>query len=93
MSLVVYAGLIAAGVVVSFLMVLATYRVGRFVTHLECVQLRITNRELMQMQAESKRQLEAIDDNLSRIVNDPRTYEGMRIDLERVRELVKRRQT
>lgn len=79
--------------IISSLMVVGGYRIGRFVTHLECIQLRITNRELLQMQAESRRQIDAVDDALSTIFNDPRTYENTKLQIERAREHVKRRQT
>lgn len=93
MLISVYLGLVAAGVISSTVMVVFVYRIGRFVTHLECVQLRITNRELMQLQSESKRQLTAIDDKVGELITDPRTYEGTRLELERLRALTTKRQT
>ena len=91
--MLVYFALIAAGVIVSCVMVASSYRIGRFVTNLECVQLRVTNRELLQMQAESRRQLNAVDDAIGRMITDPRTWEGTKLELERARELVKKRQS
>lgn len=79
--------LIAVGGVAVVVAVVGAYRVGRFVTNMEGLQMRSTLRELGQARRSDRRQLKAVDDALSRLLADPSTPTHVQHGLEKLRGL------
>ncbi len=79
--------LMSIGALAVLVAVAGAYRVGRFVTNLEGLQMRVTLRELGALRKADKRQIKAIDDAIGRLITDPRTHAHTVLDLEKLREL------